>query len=218
MSLIVSPTSCKSEGSAASKCLAAWALLRMAVSGWFNSWAKDVASSPIVATRLTCARSCRCRRNSASVRLRSLIAPALEAETFRQGRISLGLRLNRRGRLAPPSLFSSATAAFALNLAELFELIPKDLASGDHAALEHFIRNRAGHAVEKLRAHLRIFAHHLHHFLLDHLLPRRGWSALLLGQFLAGRTLIFLDDLLGYLIHNRILLGAGYSKLKQQGR
>src|SRR5215470_4845865 len=100
----------------------------MAVSGWFNSWAKDVASSPIVATRLTCARSCRCRRNSASVRLRSLIAPALEAETFRQGRISLGLRQNRRGRLAPLSLFSSATAAFALNLAELFELIPNDLA------------------------------------------------------------------------------------------
>lgn len=32
--------------------------------------------------------------------------------------------------------------------------------SGNHAALEHFVRDGSGHAIEKLVAHLRILAQH----------------------------------------------------------
>ena len=41
--------------------------------------------------------------------------------------------------------------------------------SGNHAALERFVGNRTGHAVEKLRPHLRVLAHRLDDFFLDHL-------------------------------------------------
>jgi hypothetical protein len=87
--------------------------------------------------------------------------------------------------------------------------------SGNHAALEHFIRDRTGDAVEKLSTHLRVLAKHCQRFLLDHFPFRRLWLALFLHQVLARTALVFLDDFIGQLIHYRKLLRAGESNLKQ---
>ena len=45
--------------------------------------------------------------------------------------------------------------------------------SGNHAALEHFVCDGSGHAIEKLGAHLRILAQHFYGSLLHHF-PFRG--------------------------------------------
>jgi hypothetical protein len=87
--------------------------------------------------------------------------------------------------------------------------------SGNHAALEHFIRNGTCHAVEELSAHLRILPEHFQRFLLHHFPFSRLWLAFFLDQVLARRALVFLDDSIGQLIHYRKLLRAGDSNLKQ---
>jgi len=47
------------------------------------------------------------------------------------------------------------------------------------------------------------------------LLPRRGVH-FLLSQFLAGRGLVFLDNLVGDRLHERVLLRAGEANTQQQ--
>jgi hypothetical protein len=62
--------------------------------------------------------------------------------------------------LASLSRFSAASVSFG----RLIQVTCK--ASGNHAALKHFVDNRSGHLVDELRAHLRITAQELQGFLL----------------------------------------------------
>ncbi len=70
----ISLTSSRLAELVAMKRCAAWALLRIAVSGWFNSCAREAANSPIVDIRLTWASSCCSNSASYSARLRSVIS------------------------------------------------------------------------------------------------------------------------------------------------
>src|SRR6266481_2988247 len=89
------------------------------------------------------------------------------------------------------------------------------LSSGNHAALEQFVRDRRRDFVDEGGAHLRIVSQHLQRLLLHlRLLPRRG-LAFLLGQGLAGRGLVRLDDFLGDLLHDwERLLRTGNARMQ----
>jgi hypothetical protein len=70
-------------------------------------------------------------------------------------------RLEYRNDQRTIPLLQHSTAVFHSSAA----LITFCRASGNHAALEHFIGDRTCHAVEELRAHLRILAQHVDGFL-----------------------------------------------------
>jgi hypothetical protein len=85
--------------------------------------------------------------------------------------------------------------------------------SWNHPALEHLVGDGSRNSIDKLGAHLWITAQ----FLDDFLLHRRLRLVFLLPQLLACRLLIFLDDLLGDHVQERIL-SIGNTGKQQHGR
>src|ERR1019366_5316698 len=76
-----------------------------------------------------------------------------------------------------------------------------DQTSRDHSAREHLVHHRTGDLVEEHLPHLRIALQKSD----DLLLLRRRRLAPILPQLLAGRGLVFLDDLVRDHVHDRIL-------------
>ena len=97
MSLRISRIFSRFTASAARRRWAACALLRIAVSGWFSSWASDAVSSPMAETRPMCVRSCRSRCASSSPCLRD----SALAKTSRGGGAAASARPTSRARRRP---------------------------------------------------------------------------------------------------------------------
>src|SRR5215472_8081014 len=76
--------SIRSGVSAVSRRLAAFALFKIAPSGWLSSCAREAVSSPIVITCETCRNSSASRRISASARFRSKAFPKISATSLRR--------------------------------------------------------------------------------------------------------------------------------------
>src|SRR5262249_36770201 len=82
------------------------------------------------------------------------------------------------------------------------------LASGNHPALEHLVRDGRGDLVDEFGAHLRVVLQHLDRLLLARRF-RLAASAVasVLPELIAGRALVFLDDPAGDRVDHRKLLG-----------